>query len=112
MQMCASSLSFVFFIAGLKKKLAEASKFSALRKVAKWLRSITNHLCWTEASTIPGSKKIREKWSSLKNHLVNAHSHPENEIFKHCEYGQLPTEFVVDGKVHIRDWFTKGNHKG
>ena len=21
-------------------------------------------------------------------------------------------EFIVDGKVHIRDWFTKGNHKG
>ena len=82
----------------MKKKLAEASKLSSFRKVAKWLRSITNHLYWTVASTIPGSKERREKWSSLKNHMVNVHNHPQNEIFKPCEHGPLPTEFVVEGK--------------
>ena len=76
----------------------EASELLSFRKVDKWLWSIISHMYWTLSSNGQGSKEIREKWSSFKHLLRNVHSHPDNEIFNHCE-------LIVDGKSHTRDWF-------
>ena len=103
--MCALSFSFVFRITGLKKKPAEACELLSFRKVGKWLWSITSKLYWTVSSNGPGCKERGEKWCSFKHLWRNVHSHPGNEIFKHCEHSPLQKEFIVDGKVHIRDWF-------
>ena len=72
------------------------------------LQSITFHLYWTVFSTVPRSKQRGEKGSSLKHLPRNVHSHLDNEICEHCEHShsRFRKEFVVDGKVHIRDWFT------
>lgn len=96
-------------LAGLKKKLAEISKLSPYRKLSKWIRSITNHLYWTVSTSNPSTVERKERWCSLQNHLQNIHSHPENKTFKECAHEPLPREFMVDGTVHIRDFFTKGN---
>ena len=92
----------------MKKKLAEIAKLSPFRKLAKWIRAITNHVYFTVKTSDPGSTLREEKWSSLGNHLQNVHQHLKNKVYTICSHGDLPEQITQNGKTYVRDYFTKG----
>lgn len=60
-------------------------------------QSIINHIYWVAiSSTTP--KEREEKWLSLLNHIVNIHSHKENQIFRRCTHEVIEREWMVAGK--------------
>ena len=102
---------YVFsLLTGLKKKLAEAAKLSAFRKLALWIRPITSHLHWVVKSSEPSTDVRLAKWKSLTNHMQNIHTH-EDDAYPACEHGPVPAEFVAeDGTEMVRDYLNQSGY--
>lgn len=75
---------------GLRKKIEALAKQKQCELVAKWQKSIINHLYWCVASTPPGEgETIKAKWLSLDNHIHNQHTRHGNKLFPKCVHRKL-----------------------
>ena len=66
--------------------MANEKECSELRP---WIKSITNHLYWTAASTPEQDGELMlSKWNSLTNHIINIHEGHSGRFVK-CIHGDL-----------------------
>ena len=73
-----------------------------MERVARWRRSIVNHLHWVASSTTDGDGKMMlAKWESLVGHIQNKH-HGHSERFPACLHDQLQND------TRDKDWFQSG----
>jgi hypothetical protein len=76
-------------ISGVKKKLMALAKEKECQDVSKWIKSITNHLYWTAASSREGDGELMvSKWKSVSGHVQNVHHGHEGQ-FKKCQHETL-----------------------
>ncbi|XP_026097026.1 uncharacterized protein LOC113068514 [Carassius auratus] len=68
----------------LSKKLEQLSKNKECVVLKKWLRSIRNHVYWSASTSTTGPEKVA-KWTSIVNHIQNAHVH-DSPIFPKCAH--------------------------
>ena len=54
---------FDFVLLGLKKKLIALSREKDCEDLAKWTKSLTNHLYWVSISTSEGEDEVRSQHS-------------------------------------------------
>ena len=96
-------MSYIYvFILGLKKKILAASKQKDCGNLAKWSRSLNNHLYWVAASTPDGNRDLMwAKWESVENHVHNQHE-GHNDLFPSCAHG------ILDGDEKKKKWIKAG----
>ena len=76
--------------AGLRKKVEALAKQKQCEVVAKWQKSIINHLYWCLASITDGDGgTIKTKWLSLDNHIHNKHTSHGSQLFPKCIHRRL-----------------------
>ena len=79
--------------------MTQLANKKAFTKVAKWVKSITNHLIWVPLDTEDGDEEVMlAKWESLLYHLINRHSGFDNLLYRQCYHGPLEGE-------RRKDWF-------
>ena len=79
------------------------AKKKECEEVAKWEKSISNHVYWVAASTTDEEEELRvAKWMSLTNHIQDVH-HGHSDIFPSCLHGKLK-----DGE-RKKKWLQSGN---
>ncbi|XP_041360848.1 uncharacterized protein LOC121377055 [Gigantopelta aegis] len=77
---------------GIKKKLIALAKEKDCSTLRPWIKSISNHVHWTAASTPDGNGDVMvSKWYSLLHHISNIHSGHDGP-FTECEHGPLEGE--------------------
>ncbi|XP_061190833.1 uncharacterized protein LOC133198949 [Saccostrea echinata] len=87
---------------GLKKKILAASKQKECENLAKWIKSLTNHLYWVAASTPDGNGDFMwAKWESVENHIHNIHE-GHNDLFPSCAHDTL------EGDEQKKKWIKPG----
>ena len=87
---------------GLRKKLEALAKKKGYDLVAKWQKSIINHLYWCVSSTTDGNGDvIKAKWLSLDRHLHNLHRNHSDKLFPQCAHGRLV------GRDQTKKWFKR-----
>jgi len=74
--------------------MANLSKYKDCDIIARWIKSIINHLYWCAASAPDGDgEQMVVRWQSLVNHLCNEHDD--------CHH--------YDPGARQKKWFTPGN---
>ncbi|XP_077867910.1 uncharacterized protein LOC100376482 [Saccoglossus kowalevskii] len=74
---------------GLQKKMLALSKEKECGILQDWIKSVTNHLYWTAASTPDGNGDLMmDKWTSVGNHIQNIHE-GHGTFFPRCEHDDL-----------------------
>ncbi|KAL5016548.1 hypothetical protein ScPMuIL_006137 [Solemya velum] len=73
---------------GIKKKLLKLSVEKDCTDLQPWIRSLTNHLYWT-AATSQGleNEVIMARWGSVLNHIINIHT-GHSAVFVSCVHGE------------------------
>ena len=88
--------------AGLRKKIEVLAKQKQCELVAKWHKSIVNHLYWCVASTTDGNgDTVKAKWLSLENHIHNKHTGHGSQLFPKCAHRRLC------GRERKKKWFKR-----
>ena len=83
-------LMVVHLPAGLHKKIEALAKQKQCELVAKWQKSVINHLYQCVASTTDGyCDTIKAKWLSLDNHIHNKHTSHGSQLFPKCVHRRL-----------------------
>ena len=59
-----------FIYSGVYKKLESAGKKRGCEKVKQWARSVSNHMYWCAASSDGDGQHVKEKWTSILNHVT------------------------------------------
>ncbi|XP_030274805.1 uncharacterized protein LOC115582760 isoform X2 [Sparus aurata] len=67
---------------GISKKMEKISKEKECQELQKWMRSITNHIYWTAATSSTGPERVA-KWTSILNHVRDVHKH-DDPLFPKC----------------------------
>ncbi|XP_052767535.1 uncharacterized protein LOC128234765 isoform X2 [Mya arenaria] len=82
----------------VKKKLLALSKEKDCNIVCKWMKSITNHLYWSAASSQgEEGSMIAAKWTSVVNHVQDIHT-GHGDLYQQCTHGPLePREWLKKG---------------
>uniref|UniRef100_A0A3Q3B4V4 THAP-type domain-containing protein n=1 Tax=Kryptolebias marmoratus TaxID=37003 RepID=A0A3Q3B4V4_KRYMA len=55
------------------RRVSKVSKKPQCASVGRWARSISNHLCWTAASSGGDADMAVQKWTSVARHICNIH---------------------------------------
>ncbi|XP_052084466.1 uncharacterized protein LOC127721708 [Mytilus californianus] len=75
---------------GIYKKLELKGK--SLKKgyqgIARWSRSISNHMYWCAASSNGNGEELVQKWQSVLKHCANVHD-GHGDLFPNCLHGPL-----------------------
>ena len=80
----------ITLILGLRKKIEALAKQKQCELIAKWQKSIINHLYWCVVSTSDGKGvTIKAKWMSLDNHIHNKHTRHGSKLFPKCVHRRL-----------------------
>ncbi|XP_053398243.1 uncharacterized protein LOC128556661 [Mercenaria mercenaria] len=83
---------------GIKKKLTALSKQKDCEVVGKWVKSISNYVYWSAASTSDGDQEtLLAKWLSLSSNIQNIH---------HCHCPKFPN--CLHGDLESREWLKSG----
>ncbi|XP_033756770.1 uncharacterized protein LOC117339337 [Pecten maximus] len=82
---------------GVYKKLEALGKTKKYALVGQWARSISNHVYWCAASSDGEEELVRQKWTSITNHIANIHD-GHGDKFERCQHGDLE-----------RNWFKPGS---
>ena len=67
---------------GVAKKLEQLAKQKDCEVVREWVKSISNHLFWSAASSDNGDLMVA-KWKSIANHLQDINEGHSDSIAKH-----------------------------
>lgn len=71
--------------------------------VAKWKKSVVNHMFWCAASTDDDDGDLKAaKWLSITNHIMNKHSGHQSPLFSQCLHGRL------HGRERKKKWLSPG----
>ena len=55
-------------------------------------QAIISHLCWAIFTCNKNEKELIERFQSLKHHIANKHTFPQNTYYKKCDHPPLSTE--------------------
>uniref|UniRef100_A0A096M640 Uncharacterized LOC103145668 n=1 Tax=Poecilia formosa TaxID=48698 RepID=A0A096M640_POEFO len=72
---------------GIFKKLVAVAKKPGCASVGLWAQAISNHLCWTAATSGGDADMAVQKWTSVARHVCNIHE-GHGDLFPRCEHGQ------------------------
>ncbi|XP_043996833.1 uncharacterized protein LOC122844979 isoform X3 [Gambusia affinis] len=81
---------------GIFKKLVAVAKKPGCASVGLWAQSISNHLCWTAATSGGDADMAVQKWTSVARHVCNIHE-GHGDVFPRCEHGQMNRQWVENG---------------
>lgn len=99
--LCHNFINAIMF-AGVRKKIEALAKQKNCELVAKWQKSVINHLYWCVASTTDGNgDTIKAKWLSLDNHIHNKHTGHGSSLFTKCAHRRLC------GRERKKKWFKR-----
>ena len=87
----------------MKKKVTEAGKLVALRKLNNWMKAIVNHLHHSISTTPYMSNLRQEKWLSLLNHNTRDDTC--------CEHGIIEEKHDDDDSFQI-GYYQVSNREG
>ncbi|XP_077564701.1 uncharacterized protein LOC144180190 [Haemaphysalis longicornis] len=90
---------------GVSKKLHAAAKQPGCRELEPWIKSVSNHLYWSAASSKGCHEMIVPKWQSLLNHIRGVHTH-DSSLFPSCVHGSKAynkLKDVVTARVLLAD---------
>ncbi|CAG2238342.1 unnamed protein product [Mytilus edulis] len=75
---------------GIYKKLELKGKSSkkGYQGIARWSRSISNHMYWCAASSNGNGEELVQKWQSVLKHCANVHD-GHGDLFPNCLHGPL-----------------------
>lgn len=79
----------VWHFGSIKKNLSNIAKKKECGELKLWIKSIVNHFWWCCASADGNVDMLREKWTSILNHIVDVHEWEGNKYFHNCEHGVL-----------------------
>lgn len=88
---------------GIYKKLELKGKSSkkGYQGIARWSRSISNHMYWCAASSNGNGEELVQKWQSVLKHCANVHD-GHGDLFPNCLHGPLEDrEWIKMGKQLI-----------
>ena len=88
------------FAKNISKKLRAKAKLKRHISLQPWVKSIINHLWWSCATCGNDVELLKEKWSSLLNHIANEHEWEGFSKYHKCSHGPLTQK---------RMWITKGS---
>ena len=72
------------FTKSIKKKLVSAAKKKTCIELGEWIIAIINHLWWSCSTCNGDYVTLKEKWTSVLQHITNTHSWEGNEKFHSC----------------------------
>ncbi|XP_017266375.1 uncharacterized protein LOC108232837 [Kryptolebias marmoratus] len=78
------------------RKLVAVSKKPQCASVGRWARSISNHLCWTAASSGGDADMAVQKWTSVARHICNIHE-GHGDVFPRCQHGETDRQWLEHG---------------
>ncbi|XP_014839050.1 PREDICTED: uncharacterized protein LOC106915745 [Poecilia mexicana] len=81
---------------GIFKKLVAVAKKPGCASVGLWAQAISNHLCWTAATSGGDADMAVQKWTSVARHVCNIHE-GHGDLFPRCEHGQMSRQWVENG---------------
>ena len=58
------------------------------------------------ASSSSNENEREEKWMSLLNHIVDVHTHTDNQLFMKCEHGVLERAWLKAGNEGQKGSYT------
>lgn len=89
-------ISIYNWFLGVYKKLEAAGKKKKYQLVGEWARSISNHLYWCAGSSSGNGELVKQKWTSIMNHIANIHV-GHGDQFPECLHGDLDKCWVKKG---------------
>ena len=63
-----------------------------LKVLGNYAQAIINHLYWAIFTCNKNGKELIERFLSLKHHIANKRTFPQNIYYKKCDHPQLSTE--------------------
>ncbi|XP_021351637.1 uncharacterized protein LOC110449233 [Mizuhopecten yessoensis] len=85
---------------GVYKKLEALGKSKKYAVAGEWARSISNHVYWCAASSGGNEELVRQKWTSILNHVANIHE-GHGDLFHSCEHGSISRKWIKPGYYKI-----------
>lgn len=89
------------FVKSVTKDLLNAAKLKKCAVLSSWIQSIRNMLWYSFGHCGGSAEQLKEMVLSIPKHLAGIHSFPENQLFKQCLHGTLPT-------VRDKPWLIEG----
>ena len=66
-------------------------------KVLEWVQSVKNHAYWCAASSDGIGTRVKEKWLSMLNHIIDKHT-DHGTVYKDCPHYKITRDWLK--KVH------------
>ena len=63
-----------------------------LKVLGNWAQAIINHLYWAISICNKNGKELIERFLSLKHHIANKLTFPQNTYYKKCDHPPLSTK--------------------
>lgn len=93
----------------LKKKLAAVAIKKHHTVLAKWVKSITNHLYWVVSTTEHETELRRAKWLSILHHIGDVHEFEDpTATYTRCDHPSLSGQTDDCGRPIERQWIKHG----
>ncbi|XP_035665525.1 uncharacterized protein LOC118408774 [Branchiostoma floridae] len=70
-------------------KLRTKAKKATCKPLGEWMKSVSNHLWHSCKTCLENPELLREKWTSLLNHIANRHRWSGNKLFHKCAHKPL-----------------------
>jgi hypothetical protein len=80
------------YVKSVAKDIFKASKLKKCEALGSWIRSVKNMLWFCFAECKGNSDLLLEMILSIPLHVRGVHIFPQNQYFKRCLHGDLPTE--------------------
>ena len=96
---------------GFIKKVEALAKEKECQVLSPWIRSISNHMYWSAASSEPNQADIIEaKWKSLGNHIQDKHD-GHGETFPKCSHDivAVPTKKYLQPSMYTNTMINISN---
>ncbi|KAK7132709.1 hypothetical protein R3I93_019063 [Phoxinus phoxinus] len=74
---------------GIKKKLVSASNRRSCKELARWVRSVCNHMWWSCCSSKGDAMDLHRRWKSILHHISGVHRWEENGMEYKCYHKDL-----------------------
>ncbi|XP_021351033.1 uncharacterized protein LOC110448878 [Mizuhopecten yessoensis] len=78
---------------GVYKKLETLGKSKKYAQAGLWARSVSNHVYWCAASSEGNGELVRQKWTSILNHITVIHE-GHGDLFQSCQHGDISRNWI------------------
>lgn len=94
------------YVKSTSKDIYAASKLKKCKTLGLWIRSIRNMMWFSFAECKGNADLLREMILSIPRHVAGVHDFPENQFFRRCLHGGLPTQrdkpWLKEGSVSMK----------